>query len=141
MFLQNDYFEQRADIKKSMRKSVKHVMGRVNDDYYAVIDTNVLVSALLSSHDAATVQVANRSYDGDFIPLLNDDILKEYNKVLRRKKFHFSEEAVCTLINAIMDCGEYIIPPPTGKSLPDRKDLPFYEVVMEKQDNHVHLVA
>ena len=36
--------------------------------YYAVIDTNVLVSSLLSNHDnAATVQVANRLYDGDFI--------------------------------------------------------------------------
>ena len=73
-----------------------------------------MISALLSSHDAATVQVVNRLYDGDFIPLFNDDILKEYNKVLRRKKFHFSEEAVCTLINAIMDCGEYIISTPTG---------------------------
>ena len=36
--------------------------------YYAVIDTNVLVSALLSSHaDAATVQVVGRMLDGEII--------------------------------------------------------------------------
>ena len=52
--------------------------------YYAVIDTNILVSALLSSHEnAATVQVVSRLFS-------NDGILAEYNEVLRRKKFHFA---------------------------------------------------
>lgn len=111
-------------------------------DYYAVIDTNVLVSALLSSHnDAATVQIINRLYDGDFIPLYSDDILCEYNKVLRRKKFHFSEEIVCTLIDTIIDCGEYIIPLSTGEILPDRTDLPFYEVAMKKREEYAYLVT
>ena len=37
---------------------------------YAVIDANVLVSALLYSHDdAATVQVVERTIDGDVIPI------------------------------------------------------------------------
>lgn len=58
--------------------------------YYAVIDTNVLVSALLSSHEnAATVQVVSKLFSGDVIPVFSDDILAEYNEVLRRKKFHF----------------------------------------------------
>ncbi len=110
--------------------------------YYAVIDTNVLVSALLSSHDdAATVQVINRLYDGDFIPLFSDEILNEYNEVLRREKFHFSEETVGILIDTITDCGEYTIPTPTGENLLDKKDLPFYEVVMEKRNNDAHLVT
>ena len=48
--------------------------------YYAVIDTNILVSALLSSHEnAATVQDVSRLFS-------NDGILAEYNEVLRRKK-------------------------------------------------------
>ena len=110
--------------------------------YYAVIDTNVLVSALLSSHDdAATVQVISRLYDGDFIPLFSNDILNEYNKVLRRKKFNFSLEKVCTMIDTIIDCGEYIIPTPINENLPDRTDLPFYEVVMEKQGDRTYLVT
>lgn len=54
---------------------------------YAVIDTNVLVSALLSSHDdAATVQVVGRLFSGEIVPLFNEDILKEYNEVLRREQ-------------------------------------------------------
>jgi len=37
---------------------------------YAVIDTNVLVAALLSSHDdAATVQVVTRLIAGEITPL------------------------------------------------------------------------
>ena len=43
---------------------------------YAVIDTNVLVSALLSSHDdAATVQVIGRLFSGEVVPLFSEDIL------------------------------------------------------------------
>lgn len=74
---------------------------------YAVIDTNVLVSALLSSHDdAATVQVINKIYDGTVTPIFSDDILAEYNEVLRRKKFHFSEELVYTLLDTLTSIGE-----------------------------------
>lgn len=110
--------------------------------YYAVIDTNVLVSALLSGHDdAATVQVIHRLYDGDFIPLFSEDILREYNQVLRRKKFRFSEETVCTLVETITECGEYIVPTPTGEYFFDRTDLPFYEVAMERQNDNAHLVT
>lgn len=55
--------------------------------YYAVIDTNVLVSAFLSSHEtAATVQVVSMLFSVDVIPIFSDDILAEYNEVLHRKK-------------------------------------------------------
>ena len=46
---------------------------------YAVIDTNVLVSALLSNHaDAATVQVIGRMIAGEIIPIYSDQIMREY---------------------------------------------------------------
>ena len=73
---------------------------------YAVIDTNVLVSALLSSHDnAATVQVVGKLFSGEVIPLLSEEILREYAEVLKRKKFGFSEEAVSSLIYVIEKYG------------------------------------
>lgn len=60
--------------------------------YYAVIDTNVLVSALLSSHDdTATVLILNKLFSGEVIPLFNKEILEEYNDVLHRPKFHFQK--------------------------------------------------
>ncbi len=109
---------------------------------YAVIDTNVLVSALLSSHDdAATVLVVGKLFSGEVIPLFNDEILKEYNEVLRRTKFHFSEGTVSILLSTIEKYGERIIPAPTGELLPDMKDLPFYEVVVEKQEDDAYLVT
>ncbi len=109
---------------------------------YAVIDTNVLVSALLSSHDdAATVLVVGKLFSGEVIPLFSDEILKEYNEVLRRDKFHFSEKTVSILLSAIEKYGERIVPAPTGELLPDMKDLPFYEVVVEKQEDAAYLVT
>jgi putative PIN family toxin of toxin-antitoxin system len=110
--------------------------------YYAVIDTNVLVSALLSSHDdAATVLVVGKLFSGEVIPLFSDEIIKEYSDVLRRKKFHFSEEAVSMLLQTIEKYGERVVPTPTGELLPDMKDLPFYEVVVEKQEDSAYLVT
>ncbi len=110
--------------------------------YYAVIDTNVLVSALLSSHEnAATVQVVSRLFSGDVIPVFSDDILAEYNEVLRRNKFHFSEDVVRALLDTITSIGEKITPSPSGEVLPDMKDLPFYEVVLEKEVDNTYLIT
>ena len=44
--------------------------------YLVVIDTNVLVSALLSKHeDASTVQIINAVFSGKIIPVFNNEIL------------------------------------------------------------------
>lgn len=109
---------------------------------YAVIDTNVLVSALLSSHnDAATVLVVGKLFSGEVIPLFSNEILKEYSDVLHRTKFHFSEETVSILLQTIEKYGERILPTPINELLPDIKDLPFYEVVVEKQKDNAYLVT
>ena len=109
---------------------------------YAVIDTNLLVSALLSGNkDAATVQVIAKLFSKEVIPLFSREILDEYNEVLRRKKFKFSEDMVSTLIDVIEKIGEMVVPNPSGEILIDMKDLPFYEVVLSKQDKGVYLVT
>ena len=54
---------------------------------YAVIDTNVFVSALLSRYaDSATVQVVNAMFINGICPLYNQEIIDEYQNVLHRKK-------------------------------------------------------
>lgn len=64
-------------------------------NYLVVIDTNVIVSALLSRHsDASTVQVIEALLDDQFTPIYNDEILSEYDDVLHRKKFHFPESTI-----------------------------------------------
>ncbi len=109
---------------------------------YAVIDTNVLVSALLSDEqDAATVQVMDHLFLGDFVPIFSKEIWDEYNEVLRRKKFHFSENSVGKLLDTILQLGKLVSPNPSREKLADEKDLPFYEAVLECQDADAYLVT
>lgn len=109
---------------------------------YVVIDTNVLVSSLLSKHDnAATVLVIDKLFSGDIIPIYSKEILSEYHEVLRRKKFKFSEQLISDFLESIERLGVNIIPDPSGEIIPDIKDLPFYEVVLEKRDENAYLVT
>ena len=55
--------------------------------YYVVIDTNVLVSAVLKSHSVPG-SIVELAFDGPIIPILNEAIEKEYREVLSRPKFH-----------------------------------------------------
>lgn len=110
--------------------------------YYAVIDTNVFISALLSKNsDAATVKVFRAVFDGRIVPLYHMDILNEYNEVLHREKFHFSEESIQLVLMAIKEFGVEVFPQPTGELFVDIDDLIFYEVAMEKRDDDAYLVT
>lgn len=109
---------------------------------YAVIDTNVLVSALLSSKDdTATVQVLGKVITGEIIPVYSNVITKEYREVLSRKKFGFSGDLIEYLMSAVEKYGILVDPSPSGITLPDMKDVPFYEVVLEKRDDNAYLVT
>lgn len=109
---------------------------------YAVIDTNVLIAALLSKRiDTATVRVLDAVLDGKITPLYHEDILAEYDEVLHRSKFHFKEETIQLIINAIKQYGVEVYPQPTGEILIDMDDLIFYEVAMEKREDDAYLVT
>ncbi len=111
-------------------------------DIYAVIDTNVLLSALLSKkEDAATVKVLDAVFDGRVIPLYHQAILAEYHEVLHREKFHLQENLIRKVIEAIRQFGVEVFPQPTGAALIDMDDLIFYEVAMEKRDDEAYLVT
>ena len=109
---------------------------------YAVIDTNVIVSALISNHaDTATVQLVSRLIIGEIIPVYSDEIMHEYREVLSRKKFRFEQDMINYILLAVEKYGIMVEPSATGVNLPDMKDLPFYEVVMEKRDDGAYLVT
>lgn len=110
--------------------------------HLAVIDTNVLVAALLSKHsDAATVQVMARLFEGEIIPVYNEEIIAEYDEVLHRDKFHFPESQIRAFIDAIFQNGVRTMRLNTGMQLPDPKDLVFYEVVLSKRNDNAYLVT
>ena len=108
--------------------------------YFAVIDTNVLVSALLSpKNDSATVQVIEKVLKREITPLYSDEILSEYTNVLHRKKFNFSKNAVDYLVEAIKTFGILKNPSDNEIILPDMKDLPFYKIILE--DEYSYLIT
>ena len=103
---------------------------------YAVIDTNVLVSALFAKHpDSAPVQILECLFDREIIPMYNDKILAEYNEVLRRPKFPFPEDAVVCAVNAIIEAGIDSERVPVEETVKDPKDVVFLEVAMSREDS------
>lgn len=110
--------------------------------YYVVMDTNVIVSAMLSKNsESAAVQVFRAMMNGLFTPLYHEDIIAEYKDVLHRPKFHFSELDISNVLKFIKEFGVEVFPQPTGEILIDMDDLIFYEVAMEKRDNDAYLVT
>lgn len=109
---------------------------------YAVVDTNVLVSALITKNpEAAPRQVFRAMLGGKIIPLYHQEILAEYEEVLSRPKFHLQKSTIQTVIHAIRQFGVEVVPSPTGEILVDMDDLIFYEVAMEKQEDDAYLVT
>lgn len=68
--------------------------------FYAVIDTNVLVSALLNINSNPGFVLCS-VFNGQTTPLINTDILAEYREVLARKKFHFPKETVDIILKRL----------------------------------------
>ncbi|MGI6356253.1 MAG: putative toxin-antitoxin system toxin component, PIN family [Lentisphaerae bacterium] len=109
---------------------------------HAVIDTNVLVSALLSKKDdAPAVLVMEYILDGTVNPVFNNYILAEYDSVLRREKFGFDASLVTELIDELCALGELIETIDSGVVLPDMKDVPFYEVARQYEAESIYLVT
>ena len=108
---------------------------------YAVIDTNVLVSAMLK-WTSVTGSIIEFAFSGVIIPVLNEKIVGEYREVLMRDKFHLTKEIVDDVIQALEDQGEYIDTDNMDYELPDPKDVVFYAIFMEKRkEEDVYLVT
>lgn len=99
---------------------------------FAVIDTNVIVSAMLR-YNSIPGQVLQAVFSGKIVPLLNNDIVSEYTEVLARPKFHFRQDIVTDVINELEVQGIYLDAQHLDIELPDPKDAVFFEVVMEKR--------
>lgn len=100
--------------------------------YYAVIDTNVLVSAMLK-WDSVPGSVMELAFDGLIVPLLNEAIVKEYREVLSRPKFHLTDAIVGDVLASLVRQGIFVDAEVLDTELPDPKDRVFYEVVMEER--------
>jgi len=94
-----------------------------------VLDTNVLVSGLLSPFGApgdivmmTAAGVLEVCYDGR--------ILSEYREVLLRPKFGFKEDDIEEFLEQVESCGYAAAPKPLIHRLPDLSDEPFLEIAL-----------
>ena len=112
-------------------------MPVMEDKIYAVIDTNVIVSALISkSLESNPARIFRAIVQEQIVPLYNDEILNEYRDVLSRPKFHLKTLQIETVLKAIITDGLSLDrAPAAGVDFPDPKDIVFYEVALSKEDS------
>ncbi len=103
---------------------------------YAVIDTNVIVSALITKNPkAATVKVLEAVLTGEVVPVHNSVILDEYDQVLRREKFHLDNDVIDSILNYFRVFGSEELPKHADIDMPDEDDRIFYEVSLSAEDS------
>ena len=109
--------------------------------YYAILDTNVLVLAMLKAGSVPGL-VALEAMSGDILPVLNDEILAEYEDVLRRPKFRFEERAIRVFLEELKRRAVYVDAGSVEEVLLDEEDVIFYAVLMEKRkEEEAYLVT
>lgn len=106
---------------------------------YAVIDTNVIVSALISKNPKSSpLLLLAHVYSGAITPVFNAEIIDEYREVLCRDKFHLNPLDIEDAMKVIRDYGLNIERTEVKDELfPDPKDIVFYEVKMSKEDAYL----
>lgn len=92
-----------------------------------VLDTNVLVSALLSPAGPPAA-IVNASLDGTLAVLIDNRILFEYDDVLGRTKFRFDPRDARAFLEFFRREGEYVSATASPVTTKDPADLPFLEV-------------
>ena len=101
--------------------------------YYAVIDTNVIVSSMLKT-DSIPGSIINYIKSDTIIPLLNEEITKEYISVLTRNKFDFEEKKIIETISIIEEKGIFLEREQTLEDFIDQDDIVFFEIVMSARN-------
>lgn len=90
----------------------------------AVIDTNVLVSGMLSG-DGPPGAILGLALRGLVMPVFNGPILAEYDRVLHRPRFGFAASDVRSIVEAIEGIGLETQEGAWPEPLPDRDDEKF----------------
>lgn len=110
----------------------------MDDKLYAVIDTNVVVSAMISKNPASSpLAVLAHVFSGAITPVFNEEIISEYRDVLSRGKFHLNPLDVEEALRVIIDYGLTLDRTKSDEVFPDPKDIVFYEVALSKEGSYL----
>lgn len=94
---------------------------------FVVIDTNILVSSLLSRHDSPA-KIVGMVLRSEIVPCYDSRIITEYKNVLGRPKFGFSKTEISALIDWFEYSGFSVVAESIDEKFEDESDKKFYEV-------------
>lgn len=94
-----------------------------------VLDTNVLVSGLLSPFGPPG-EIVRMVSSGAVTLCLDARIFAEYDEVLGRPRFGFDPDSIAALLDYVDFTSEVVAAQPLEARLPDPDDEPFLEVAM-----------
>ena len=98
----------------------------------AVLDTNVLVSGLLS-HAGPPGKLVDAIETGLLVPVFSEPILFEYLEVLLRPKFQFEREDIAVLMESLYLSGILVDELKIDTSeFNDVRDVPFYTAAIQE---------
>lgn len=110
-------------------------------NFYVVIDTNVVVSAMLKEISVPGIIMSHALKD-KIIPVFNEEILAEYKEVLSRPKFKIAQQRIEKFLSDIIARGIFVDAEDLEDELPDPKDKVFYCVLMTaREDVDAYLVT
>ena len=102
----------------------------------AVIDTNVLVSGLLSPvGNEALILLA--IHQGLMHPCFSEEILEEYAAVLARPKFAFPPDEIAAVLAMFRRQGELFHPGASGTASTDPADTKFLQCAEAAQADYI----
>lgn len=93
-----------------------------------VLDTNVLVSGLLSPQGAPG-RILDLVMEGQIFLIVDARIIHEYREVLSRPEWPFSRKDVFLVLDFILDNSFKVNAEPLRITLPDPEDLMFIEAI------------
>lgn len=109
---------------------------------YAVIDTNILVSALWTKDpESPTIKVIDYIFSGRIVPVIHRKVLREYNRVLHYEKFPFSESDIKNVINAFKKNGIKKRALRSSEKFTDESDRIFYEITLSARKDEAWLIT
>lgn len=101
-----------------------------------VLDTNVVVSALLNAY-GPSAQTVSLWIAGEFTVCCDSRIFHEYKVVLSRPKFQFPSQAVEDFLNFIESEAFWVVSKPLKFRLVDKSDEMFLEVAMAAEADYL----
>ena len=113
----------------------------MTDIIFVILDTNVVVSYFLSKKESPPAYVINEVLEGRIVPVYNCYLIDEYRKVLSREEFDLDKSIVDSILDVIQSSGFGIESFESMITLPDKKDVPIFELALLTRDVNAFLVT